>query len=146
MKKFIPIIAGLAIIFLLFRFTRTCDRKEDAALSDFSSFLSFYEQFHSDSAFQVEHILFPLEGLPSYADSATMASGTFRWQEADWKIMRPFDASSEFEKQFIPLTDVLVVEKIMHQSGKFGMERRWAFLRGDWYLIYYAGINSIGGE
>jgi hypothetical protein len=36
-----------------------------------------------------------------------------------------------------------MVERIVHQSGEYGMMRRFARLGGQWYLIYYAGLNSI---
>ena len=44
-------------------------------------FLVFYDRFHSDSVYQLSHILFPLEGLPPDTDSLTASSGTFRWQK-----------------------------------------------------------------
>lgn len=112
--------------------------------SEFREFGAFYEQFHADSIFQIEHIQFPLEGLPAKADSTTMADGSFRWQKEDWKMHKGFDfESSEYEIQLTPITNSLIVEKIIHKNGNFGIVRRFAKLGDSWYLIYYAGLNRI---
>ena len=42
-----------------------------------NDFQVFYELFHRDSSYQMEHITFPLEGLPDYADSVDIADGVF---------------------------------------------------------------------
>ncbi len=127
-----------------------CQPNNQAANQDeidgasFDAFMSFYNRFHQDSAFQMEHILFPLEGLPSYADSSQLQSREFRWRRENWKVQRGFDVTSGFERQFTPVTDKIIVEHMLHESGDFAMERRWAFLDNSWYLIYYAGINKVG--
>lgn len=105
--------------------------------------MTFYNRFHQDSAFQMDHILFPLEGLPSYADSSMLQAREFRWTRDNWKLQRGFDVTSGFEREFTPVTERIIVERMVHESGDFAMERRWAFLKEDWYLIYYAGINRV---
>jgi len=61
-----------------------------------------------------------------------------------WQIHRPFDpAATGFETEFIDIGRDVMVERIVHQSGEYGMMRRFARLGGQWYLIYYAGLNSI---
>ena len=107
-------------------------------------FAEFYQRFHQDSAWQMAHITFPLEGLPDNAGEEVIRSGNFRWQKKDWKIMQPVDYQmSEFRRDFIPLTDKMVVERIIHKSGQFGMVRRFAVIAGEWHLIYYAGMNRL---
>lgn len=114
------------------------------AKADFSDFAVFYEKFHQDSAFQMAHIQFPMQGLPDNADSATLASNTFRWEPSNWKINKPIDfEKSGFSQQVQPLGDGLVIEKIVHESGKYAMLRRFAKLDDQWYLIYYAGLNPV---
>ena len=107
-------------------------------------FSDFYQKFHNDSLFQVEHIVFPLEGLPNNADSATVAAKTFRWMPETWRMQRQFDFQvSEYKREIVPLTETIVMERILHQSGDFGMIRRFAIVGGDWHLIYYAGVNRL---
>lgn len=120
--------------------------KEPAVADDIDlrDFYAFYKQFHNDSLFQIEHIVFPLEGLPNKADSLTIARGNFRWQKEDWIMHRPVDYEmSDFRRQLIPLSEELVTERIVHESGQYGMIRRFSKIAGDWYLIYYAGVNQL---
>ena len=117
---------------------------EEQLPAEYRSFVEFYERFHQDSAYQMEHIIFPLEGLPQQADSALIAEGTFRWQKEGWRMQRGFDlASSSFEQQLIPVSEDLILEKITHKAGDLGMQRRFARLGEDWYLIYYADLNRM---
>ncbi len=107
-------------------------------------FLPFYQQFHADSIFQMEHITFPLQGLPNNTDRETIDAGTFRWQKEEWSMMQPIDFEmSDYRRELIPVTDEMVVERIVHKNGQFGMVRRFAIISGDWHLIYYAGVNRL---
>jgi hypothetical protein len=107
------------------------------------SFAEFYERFLTDSLYQMEHILFPLQGLPDKADSTTIAGTDFRWQLEDWKLHRPIPANSDFAVSFRPLSETIIQENIRHESGVYAMERRYAEFDDGWYLIYYAGLNSV---
>lgn len=114
---------------------------------DLSDFYRFYQEFHRDSLYQIEHIIFPLEGLPQEVDSLTLSRGDFRWERETWTMHRPFDfQTSEFQRELIPMSESLVVERIVHQSGQFGMVRRFARIGDDWYLIYYAALNRLRGQ
>lgn len=105
-------------------------------------FESFYVKFHDDSLFQMSHILFPLRGLPTNADSMTVAGGNFHWQESDWKLHKPFNSKKgEFQREFLSLGDV-ITEEIYTKDG-FGMQRRFLKTDDEWYLIYYAAMNKM---
>ncbi|MFN7116206.1 MAG: hypothetical protein ACK4TA_05365 [Saprospiraceae bacterium] len=118
-----------------------CSGDPKPAADDFKT---FYERFHQDAEYQLAHITFPLEGLPSDADADLLESGNFYWQEEEWELHRPFDVEhSAFKQEFIRFGDDLVVEKIIHQSGEYGSIRRFAKMGDEWYLIYYAGMNRI---
>ncbi len=107
-------------------------------------FTEFYQQFHADSAYQMAHIVFPLQGLPDNADSLTIASDNYHWQAESWKMMRPFDFQmSDFRRELHPFNENVVVERIVHKSGEFGMVRRFAKVGGEWNLIYYTGMNRL---
>ena len=114
---------------------------------ELNSFASFYKQFHEDSTFQIQHITFPLQGLPERADSATLASGTFRWTRDNWKIQEAFDPSnSQFEQDFLPLGEDMIIEKLTHKKWGLAITRRFAKMDDGWYLIYYSGLNKVGSD
>lgn len=115
--------------------------------SEADDFNVFYENFHRDADYQMTHITFPLEGLPSDADAETIDSGNFHWEMEDWELQRPFDVENEsFQRELIKFGDDLVIEKIIHKSGEYGTIRRFAKMGAEWYLIYYAGLNRIQNE
>lgn len=141
MRKSIKAMFTLAGIAGITAFFAACSGD---AKSETDSFETFYERFHRDADYQMTHVTFPLEGLPSDADAETIASGNFHWQEDEWELQRPFDLeNSDFKREFIKFGDDLVVEKIIHQSGEYGTIRRFAKMGEEWYLIYYAGLNRI---
>ena len=115
---------------------------EDLALPE--GFSGFYTRFHLDSAYQMEHIVFPLQGIPDNADEAAINAGDHKWEKETWSLMKPVDYQmSEYERQFIPLTDEMVMERVLHKNGQYGMVRRFAVIGDEWNLIYYAGLNRI---
>ncbi|MEY3052108.1 MAG: hypothetical protein RLY31_1893 [Bacteroidota bacterium] len=110
-------------------------------------FTAFYQRFHQDSLYQVAHIVFPLEGLPDHADSLTLAAAEFRWVEEKWRMQRSFDYEmSDYERRMKVLAENAVEEQIVHKSRQVGMVRRFVRLGGEWYLIYYAGMNRLSGR
>jgi len=110
-----------------------------------ADFSNFYEEFHADSVYQINHVVFPLQGLPAYADSITMVEGTFRFQKEDWTTHKPFqDETGSFKREFKILGDGFVVEEIKDAQNGIGMQRRFAKRGAEWYLIYYAEINFVG--
>lgn len=126
----------------------TCDQQQaDAAIQELpSDFIAFYERFHRDSAFQMTHIAFPLEGLPAQVDSATLAAGVFRWTPERWTLHRPYDPAGDFERTFVVYNDRMILEKFVHRDGHLGMARRWAKIGDEWQLIYYAALNRVQAQ
>lgn len=106
------------------------------------SFAEFYQRFLTDSLYQMEHILFPLQGLPDKADSLTLAANNFRWQMEGWNMHRPI-SGNDFTINFRMLTENTIQENIRHTSGNYAMERRYSNFDDGWYLIYYAGLNAV---
>lgn len=114
----------------------------NATLPD--GFSVFYQNFHSDSTFQMQHIIFPLQGIPDHADSLSIANDNYHWLPEDWSIQRTIDFEmSEFIRQFEVVNEQMVVERIIHKNGEYGMIRRFAKVAGEWHLIYYAGLNRL---
>ena len=117
----------------------------DTLPGDFST---FFDRFHEDSIYQVEHIMFPLEGLPaSTGDGDTLTSNRYFWQKADWKIHRHInDPGHNFDNWF-EVMDTRVIEHWIQMKGtNLYMRRRFAKLDDGWYLIYYQGLRPVNRE
>ncbi len=137
------------LVFLLFvsckNQTASSDA-ENALLQDslMESFTAFYQRFHRDSLYQIEHIIFPLEGLPDQADSLTIARGNFHWKKEEWNMQRPFDFEiSEYDRKISQVAPGIIEEVIYHKKLPYLITRRFSYLGDDWYLIYYAGMNRV---
>ncbi len=99
-----------------------------------ADFLSFSEKFHTDSLFQMAHIIFPLDGqVGEPADRVE----DFKWNSDEWLLHRPYDDMGGTYEQSYFMVNNVVVEKIFSTIGDFSMERRWAKLGDSWNLIYY---------
>lgn len=109
-----------------------------------SSFETFYEKFHKDSVFQMQHINFPLQGLPDNYKNKPDYAPDFRWTTENWNLNKPLDLeATHFVRSFVAVSDELIIEKLQFESGEYGMERRFSMMNGEWKLIYYAGINPL---
>jgi len=106
-------------------------------------FRKFYEKFHQDSLFQLAHIRFPLEGIPEREEAQTNLEN-FYWNKEDWTMHQGFNSmEGAFIRDFQPLGEDLVIEKIRHASANYGMQRRFSRDGDDWVLIYYAAMNEL---
>ncbi len=106
-------------------------------------FRKFYENFHRDSIFQLNHIHFPLEGIPEKETEDT-DFGNFYWKKENWNLHRPFNAmDGSFIREFHPVGENIVIENILHTEANYGMQRRFSKDGDDWYLIYYAAMNKL---
>lgn len=136
---------NLLYTFLLFAIFLSCKDNtpsiKDSGLPE--DFISFYDQFHTDSAFQMSRIQFPLNGLPSgLTEEELAASRSFKWQKNDWVLHKPFNnTDDQFIRTFDPISNDIVIETIQLKSTDIKMQRRFAKLGDDWYLIYYSGLN-----
>ena len=108
-----------------------------------ADFEVFYERFHSDTAFQTAHIVWPLPGRPSMLDSTVQVNnGTFFWQKKDWKYHVPFEEGGDFERTFEAVSDNMVNETFEHKSLPVVVLRRFAKTSDGWQLIFYAGPGN----
>ena len=91
----------------------------------------------------MEHINFPLEGIPDNALSKSDGGENFRWEKDNWTMHRPIVSDSTgFRSSFSQLGPI-IIEEILHESGQYGMLRRFSNNGEEWRLIYYAGLNPI---
>ncbi len=104
-------------------------------------FVSFYDQFHADTSFQIEHIHFPLEGMPALQPGSDLEGFSFWWERKGWKFHKPFDdMNGSFKRNFSSFANI-ITETIYDQSGQFSMVRRFSKMDGQWKLIYYKQLG-----
>lgn len=121
--------------------------EEEAASADSlklpDDFVAFYDRFHTDSQYQMDHITFPLEGLPnSTGDGDTLLTERFFWQRDDWQRHNHFtDPSGQFEHWYEVLNERIIEHWVQMKGTNLVLRRRFAKLDEDWYLIYYAGMR-----
>lgn len=121
--------------------------KQTAPLQKLSpDFEVFYEKFHTDPAYQVEHIIWPLEGLTSSQDTTQKIRRIPKtFQKDQWEVHKKLDMSSgDFVQEWSFLSEDLLEETIRYSAAAYGMRRRFARMGGEWYLIYYMDMQDLG--
>ena len=106
-----------------------------------AEFVEFYNRFHSDSAFQMEHISFPLKGIPDYADPQDMKENEFYFTADQWITQKQCDPKKN-EISYINLGNVAIEERIQEKEHNLIVIRRFSKTSDGWRLIYYAGLNK----
>ena len=108
-----------------------------------AEFAAFYDRFHTDSAYQMEHITFPLEGLPhAGSDKDTATTTRFFWDKANWRKHNHFtDPGGQFDHWYEVLNDRVIEHWVQMKGTDMVIHRRFAKLDDEWYLIYYAGLR-----
>ena len=106
-------------------------------------FVEFFKRFHEDTAYQLDHIIFPLEGLPGALEKTdTVATQRFYWQRNEWVLHNPFtDPSGQFDHWYEVLDDRIIEHWVQLKGTTMVIQRRFAKLDDGWYLIYYAGMR-----
>ena len=139
------------LIFSIFILITACNSENKSATTTASTsgptgiedFDSFYKRFHQDTAYQMLHINFPLEGKPQEAaELSEEEKMNFRWQKADWVHHKEI-TNENFQLEFEILDETLITEYITHKKHKMGMMRRFSKSGGQWNLIYYIAINPL---
>jgi hypothetical protein len=110
-----------------------------------ADFFEFYDKFHSDSAYQVAHITWPLQGdTDEKIDSVHFQKKRTAWTPENWRMQR-MDFNHDdyfFDRQM--LGDLIIVERIRPRTANYGIERRFAKQSdGQWALIYYSDLQEI---
>jgi hypothetical protein len=118
-----------------------CRGKQNSNNTGLSTdFQQFYDKFHADSAYQMAHIQFPVEGKDSYSSDPNPRP----WTTENWIIHKPLiDTLVRSEFNLKMANPPLVVEMIFHKNAAFAAERRFLKSGNEWYLIYYMALNPI---
>ena len=100
-----------------------------------SDFLTFYNEFHRDSTYQMAHISFPLKGMKVIEDIG--GGEEYMYSQDEWIIHKPFDdMGGTFTRSFEEFGGI-VAETMIANGGQFISVRRFAKLSGEWNLIFY---------
>lgn len=115
--------------------------EEESGLVTSKEFVQFYEKFHSDSLFQINHIVFPLEGHNYNEDNE---KEKIYWNAKNWKLHKNFDdMGGTFVRSFSEFGGI-ISEKIVDDKNISSMERRFSQIQNEWHLIYYDPIHLTG--
>jgi hypothetical protein len=135
----------LALLFAACKRTEPALKQDEVAgLPD--DFVSFYEHFHADSAYQMAHITFPLEGYPTAPDSATLAS-KFHWKKEEWLMHRgKMFIDSLYTRRFEAPMPTVITETIIQKDQPVGTYRRFMKREDGWYLIFYSDMNRMDSK
>ena len=106
-------------------------------------FVSFFNQFHEDSSYQIDHINFPLEGMPATTgDGDTIPTERYFWQKENWKKHNRFtDPGGNFDHWYVVVNERIIEHWIQMKGTNLYMKRRFAKFEDGWYLIYYQGLR-----
>ena len=105
------------------------------------SFKEFYLKFHTDSIYQIQHTVFPLEGIPMFYDDEIHTLPYF-YQKEDWTMQRMFDLKEKGYKHVMEDLGFVIKERFIDSKG-YGIERRYMQNGKDYFLIYYLGFNKV---
>lgn len=98
-------------------------------------FVNFYERFHTDSLFQIEHVVFPL----------SQKNDSTKWTRESWQMHMPFNSQNGNFKRSLDNFQGIITETIMEKNGSFLITRRFSKMGGEYQLIYYSLENRLDG-
>ena len=103
-------------------------------------FTEFYVKFHEDTAYQIDHISFPLQGIRAFSSIDSNVQNK-PWAREEWVYHSRIDPDAGYEVTFDLLTDELITETIVDTSETYAMQRRFAMTSDGWQLIYYVEMQ-----
>ena len=102
-------------------------------------FVEFLDTFHTDSTFQMNSIIFPLEGAIRANSENTDSMIPYKWIKYKWKLHHKFNNYENiFTQKYYIFNKTTIIEKTSGVSGLFQMEKRFAKMNDRWNLIYYS--------
>lgn len=109
-------------------------QKEDVVMEKFDV---FYNEFHSDSLFQMSRIKFPLQGqnIDGFKKN--------KWTKVNWVLLKTkiYDIDTlEFKTRWEKSATSFVQKCYLEHSG-FSSEYRFQLIKKKWYLTYVLDIT-----
>ena len=104
--------------------------KVGAAKENFSE---FYQQFLTDSTFQMQRIQFP---LPGQKVTTEIQDTSYQWTEDNWIMLKEFELDpTQFERN-LQVTDTLATDEIYTPGAGFYFKMVFEPVKREWYLVY----------
>lgn len=101
-------------------------------------FLQFYDTFHQDSSFQLQHILFPLQGHQTDSLGNTHPN---TWQPDSWKQHRPISFLGTTYQQVFEVVPGFITDIIYSEQYSLTMIRRFVETGDTYMLVYYKELG-----
>ena len=105
-------------------------------------FIEFYKKFHTDSTFQMAHILFPLPGQLSLSNEGDEPIEDYTWNAENWRMHRTPDLMNGTYKVEYTNVNNLITETIKDKDNQFAMVRRFTKSGNDWLMIFYKDMGK----
>lgn len=96
-------------------------------------FQEFYQQFLTDSLFQMERVQFPLPGEKLDAEGE---DSDYRWTREEWIMLKDFDLDSTQFKRDLQVTDTLATDEIYTPGAGFYFKMVFEPVERKWHLVY----------
>ncbi len=111
-------------------------------------FLDFYQKFHSDSAYQMAHIEWPLKGESGISADSIPKRQLMEWTPENWHLMHYPDTSmSTLKRDFETVGDAIIIERMSYPMVGYGYERQFYKEEdGSWRLIFYGESQASQGQ
>ena len=94
---------------------------------------AFYEQFMTDSAFQMNRIQFPLPGQKFTAD---VEDSTYQWLREEWQILSQPQVDPVHFSRDLLVTDTLATDEIAGKNSGFYFKMFYRPVKQRWHLVY----------
>ncbi|HKK87967.1 MAG TPA: hypothetical protein VJ917_03895 [Saprospiraceae bacterium] len=104
-------------------------------------FTDFYDRFHSDSLYQMEHISFPLSGIPAL--QMQQLDSLYYFKKQNWRLHRAIPDSAIAYQSIEEIDEGIIEEEIGLTENRVAIFRRYSKIGDEWYLIYYMAPNYI---
>ena len=127
--RYLPILLALLLV-VAASSCRSTRASRSATATE--AFAPFYDRFLTDSAFQVERVQFP---LPGQKFTEAVADSAYRWQRAEWRMLRePQLDSTQFSRN-LSVTDTLVTDEIAGVNSGFYFRMDYRPVDRKWHLV-----------
>lgn len=109
-------------------------------------FLTFYQTFHSDSAYQIAHIEWPLKGdKPEKLENGGAKKMLAVWEPQNWQMLHLPDLNDPgLKRSYETMGDVMIIEKMVYPMVNYGLERQfYKDENNEWKLIFYSEMQEL---
>lgn len=107
--------------------------------SELEKFCEFFSNFHSDSVYQMDHILFPISGINT--DSMNFDDTIYYWEKEHWELHVNKDIDTSLFEWKLTLGISVAEELIISKTPGIIISRKFIKKEDEWFLYEYKDIN-----